>query len=320
MRGSAVDDCREPHLGGSLQARAGAQQSRQDRETPQEAGTSHSVDRETSIQAVNAQRNLDVTGGKMSKALEKLSSGLRVNRAADDATGLAISEKLRAEVRGLNQGARNAQDGISMLQTAEGALNKVHGVLQRMRELSVQAGNSTLSASDRTAIGEEVLTFKTEINNIAARTKFNGLSLLTGGLSTSLDATSQVQTGLALATTVSTNADTVVASKLKSDPLAVTTHTLSKVNAITLRITQGGQSVDAVNTDGTIGADGTAPFTFNGVHTASITVVGVAAKTVDDILTDLNTKTIVTAIGSGSAAYQVGSELSDTISVSYADM
>jgi len=269
---------------------------------------------------VNAQRNLDVTGGKMSKALEKLSSGLRVNRAADDATGLAISEKLRAEVRGLNQGARNAQDGISMLQTAEGALNKVHGILQRMRELSVQAGNSTLSASDRTAIGEEVLTLKTEINNIAARTKFNGLSLLTGGLSTSLDATSQVQTGLALATTVSTNADTVVASKLKSDPLAVTTHTLSKVNAITLRITQGGQSVDAVNTDGTIGADGTAIFTFNGVHTASITVVGVAAKTVDDILTDLNTKTIVTAIGSGSAAYQVGSELSDTISVSYADM
>ena len=274
----------------------------------------------TNIQALNAQRNLDVTGGKMSKAIEKLSSGLRVNRAADDGAGLAISEKLRAQVRGLNQGARNAQDGISMLQTAEGALNEVHGILQRTRELAVQAGNSTLSASDRTAIGEEVLTLKNEINNIASRTKFNGLSLLTGSLSTTQDSTSTVKTGVQLTTTAVVDVAAVDVSKLKADPAGVTTYTLSKVNATTLRITQGGQSTDVVNTDGTIGADGTITFAFNGVHSASITVVGVTAKTVDDILTDLNTKTIVTAIGAGSAAYQVGSESSDTISVSYADM
>ena len=91
----------------------------------------------TNVQALNAQRNLGATGAKMGKALEQLSSGLRINRAADDAAGLAISEKLRSQVRGLNQGTRNAQDGISMIQTAEGALNEVHGMLQRMRELTV---------------------------------------------------------------------------------------------------------------------------------------------------------------------------------------
>src|SRR3979490_1909133 len=118
----------------------------------------------TNTYALNAQRNLGITGRRMGKALEQLSSGLRINRAADDAAGLAISEKLRSQVRGLNQGSRNAQDGISMLQTAEGGMNEVTSMLQRMRELSVQAGNSTLGASDRSAIGEEMLTLKNEID------------------------------------------------------------------------------------------------------------------------------------------------------------
>src|ERR1700675_2753298 len=93
----------------------------------------------TNIDALDAQRNLGMTGAAFSKSVEKLSSGLRINRAADDAAGLAISEKLRAQVRGLNQAQRNAQDGISMVQTAEGALTEVHSMLQRMRELAVQA-------------------------------------------------------------------------------------------------------------------------------------------------------------------------------------
>src|SRR3954469_22508267 len=105
----------------------------------------------TNVMAINAQRNLSITGNKLSKALEQLSSGQRINRSADDAAGLAISEKMRSLIRGLNQGSRNAQDGISMIQTAEGALNEVTAMLQRMRELSVQAGNSTLGNSDRTA-------------------------------------------------------------------------------------------------------------------------------------------------------------------------
>src|ERR671934_1821419 len=106
----------------------------------------------TNVEAFNAQRNLSTTAANYAKSVEKLSSGLRINRAGDDAAGLSISEKLRAQIRGLGQAQRNAQDGISMIQTGEGALNEVHSILQRMRELTVQAGNDTLSSADRTAI------------------------------------------------------------------------------------------------------------------------------------------------------------------------
>ena len=272
----------------------------------------------TNVQALNAQRNLGVTGAKMGKALEKLSSGLRINRAADDAAGLAISAKLRSQVRGLQQGARNAQDGISMIQTAEGALNEVHGILQRMRELTVQAGNSTLSSSDRTAVGEEMLTLKNEINNIASRTKFNGQALLTGALSTSTTdgAAGTLIKGLALATTTTADVASVDVSKLK----AGTTYTFTKVDADTARLSDGTTSVDVDVTDGTIGADGSLTISFSGAHQATISVVGASAKTVSDVLGDLNGKTIITAAGSGSATYQVGSESSDTITVSYTDM
>ncbi|MCS7294464.1 MAG: flagellin, partial [Dehalococcoidia bacterium] len=104
------------------------------------------------VNAVNAQRNLSITGFALAKSIEKLSSGLRINRAADDAAGLSISEKLRAQIRGVMQAMRNAQDGVSMIQTAEGALNEVHSMLQRMRELAVQAANDTLTTEDRAAI------------------------------------------------------------------------------------------------------------------------------------------------------------------------
>ena len=98
----------------------------------------------------------EITGGKLAKALEQLSSGMRINRAADDAAGLAISEKMRSQISGMQQGLRNAQDGVSMIQTAEGALSETHAILQRMRELCVQASSTTLSSSDRQAIGDEL--------------------------------------------------------------------------------------------------------------------------------------------------------------------
>ncbi len=270
----------------------------------------------TNVQALNAQRNLGATGAKMGKALEQLSSGLRINRAADDAAGLAISEKLRSQVRGLNQGARNAQDGISMIQTAEGALNEVHGMLQRMRELAVQAGNSTLGANDRTAIGEEMLTLTNEIDNTASRTKFNGLSLLTGALSTSNAGTGTLAVGTALATTASATVSAVDVSKLK----AGTTYTFTKVDSDTARLSDGTTSVDVDIADATLAADGALTISFSGAHQASITVVGAAAKTTDDVLTDLNGLTIITSGGSGTATYQVGAQSSDTITVDYADM
>ena len=104
------------------------------------------------VPAINAQRNLGITAGRLSKSMERLSSGLRINRAADDAAGLTISEKLRSQISGVNGAVRNSLDGVSMIQTAEGALGEVHGILQRMRLLAIQGANETLSATDRTAI------------------------------------------------------------------------------------------------------------------------------------------------------------------------
>ena len=130
------------------------------------------------IEAINAHRNLGITSSNMGKAMEKLSSGLRINRAGDDAAGLAISEKLRAQVRGLNQAVSNAQDGISMIQTAEGALVETHSILQRMRELAVQAANGTLTGTDQAAIQTKVDQLVAEIGRIATDTKFNTKQLL----------------------------------------------------------------------------------------------------------------------------------------------
>jgi flagellin len=136
----------------------------------------------TNISALNAWKNLSVTGNYMAKSLEKLSSGFRINKAADDAAGLAISEKMRSQTSGLRQAARNAQDGISMIQTAEGALNETHAILQRMRELLVQANNGTNTAEDVAKIQEEIAQLIEEIDGISIRTEFNGLKLLDGNL------------------------------------------------------------------------------------------------------------------------------------------
>jgi len=135
------------------------------------------------ISALNAYRNLTVTNNAMSKSMEKLSSGFRINRAADDAAGLAISEKMRGQVRGLNQAVRNAQDGISLIQTAEGALNESHSILQRMRELAVQSANDTNTLEDRREIQKEVNQLIEEIDRIGETTQFNTKVLLSGGFS-----------------------------------------------------------------------------------------------------------------------------------------
>ncbi|KSW29460.1 flagellin [Cellulomonas sp. B6] len=135
----------------------------------------------TNVAALNAYRNLGTTQGDLSKSLEKLSSGLRINRAADDAAGLAISEGLRAQIGGTKQAVRNAQDGISVVQTAEGALTETHSILQRMRTLSVQAANDGgLSTSAKTNIQDEIGQLKDELTRIADTTQFNGRKLLDG--------------------------------------------------------------------------------------------------------------------------------------------
>ena len=135
------------------------------------------------MNAMNAHRNMGVNNNNAAKAMEKLSSGLRINRAGDDAAGLAISEKMRGQIRGLDQASRNAQDGISLIQTAEGALNETTNILQRMRELSVQAANDTNATTDRQAIKTELVALQDEISRIADTTKFNGKNLINAAAS-----------------------------------------------------------------------------------------------------------------------------------------
>ena len=132
------------------------------------------------IAALNTYRQLTIGNANAAKNMEKLSSGLRINRAGDDAAGLAISEKMRGQIRGLEQASRNAQDGISLIQTAEGALNEVHSILQRMRELAVQAANDTNTVDDRDEIQKEINQLTSEINRIGNTTEFNTQKLLNG--------------------------------------------------------------------------------------------------------------------------------------------
>ena len=135
------------------------------------------------LNAMNAHRQMTGNVSTAGKSMEKLSSGLRINRAGDDAAGLAISEKMRGQIRGLDQASRNSQDSISLIQTAEGALNETHSILQRMRELSVQAGNDTNVSADRTAIKTEIDQLNKEISRISSQTEFNTQKLLDNSFS-----------------------------------------------------------------------------------------------------------------------------------------
>lgn len=132
------------------------------------------------LSAANTNRQLGITTNGLQKSTEKLSSGYKINRAADDAAGLSISEKMRNQIRGLNKASDNAQDGISLVQTAEGALNEVHSMLQRMSELAVQASNDTNQTVDRTALQSEVAQLQTEITRVANKTQFNKQNILNG--------------------------------------------------------------------------------------------------------------------------------------------
>jgi flagellin len=185
----------------------------------------------TNVAAINAHRNLGFNNTQMGKTMEKLSSGYRINRAADDAAGLAISEKMRYQINGYNQAMRNAQDGISMLQTAEGALTEVHAMLQRINVLATQAKNGTLNVDDREKIDLEVQQLLEEINNIANTTKFNDINLLDGSR-TSID----FQVGFESGTIITAQLQSVSTTELGIDGIDV----LNEANA--------GAAMDAVQT------------------------------------------------------------------------
>lgn len=172
------------------------------------------------MSAMNANRQLGVTTGTLSKSTEKLSSGYRINRAADDAAGLSISEKMRSQIRGLNKASSNAQDGISAIQTAEGALNEAHSILQRMNELATQAANDTNTSADRTAVQSEVNALTKELNRIASTTQFNTKNLLDGTFSGK-----KLQVGALANQSISISIGTLKASALGVNALCVSTFT-----------------------------------------------------------------------------------------------
>ena len=193
----------------------------------------------TNVLSINAQRNLNNTQNALGKSLERLSSGFRVNRAADDSAGLAISERLKAQIRSSHQAERNTLDGVSLVQTAEGAFNEISGVLIRIRELAVQSANGTQAASDRDAIDTESDQLVQELTRIANVTKFNGVSLLGGNsVSAAVSFSFQVGTGTTTSDTISVSVQPTKASIFGSGAVDLTALTL----------TSASQSQDAIGT------------------------------------------------------------------------
>ena len=177
------------------------------------------------MNAANTNRQLGITAGNLAKSTEKLSSGYRINRAGDDAAGLSISEKMRGQIRGLDQASTNAQDGISLIQTAEGALNETHSILQRMRELTVQASNDTNVSADRTAIKAELDQLSAEITRIAEETEFNTMTLLDGN-TTEL----KFQVGANEGQTITLELDNMDADTLGVNDVDVSSHDAATAN------------------------------------------------------------------------------------------
>ncbi|MBU3105514.1 flagellin [Clostridium gasigenes] len=188
------------------------------------------------MNAMNANRQMGVNGANNSKSMEKLSSGLRINKAGDDAAGLSISEKMRGQIRGLDQGVRNAQDGVSLIQTAEGGTNETHNILQRMRELAVQSSNGTNITEDRDQIQKEFVQLQGEINRIATQTQFNKQDLLGSAK------TIKFQVGA--------NANETISVSLKvmnTSALAVKTAVVDKQSAATAAITAIDTAIQSVS-------------------------------------------------------------------------
>jgi flagellin len=270
----------------------------------------------TNVSALNGQRNLNLTSMKMGKVLEKLSSGYRINRAADDAAGLGISEKMRAQIRGNTQAIRNSQDGISMIQTAEGAMDEVHGILQRMRELGVQAANDTYDTAARTSIGTELVQLRSEIDRIANATQFNGQSLLTGSLTGSLGGASGTDLIIneAVGAAVATNIEVAGAK--------AGTYTFTSSGAGLITLTSGSGQAQQIAI-GAIAALGTQVLDFNQLG-VKITLNSTAGETAANLVTGLtaaaNDTIVVT--GSGSAALQVGANTTayDTMNIAFNDV
>jgi len=259
------------------------------------------------IAALNTHRQLTGNNTAVGKSLEKLSSGLRINRAGDDAAGLAISEKMRGQIRGLDQAQRNAQDGISLIQTAEGALTETHSILQRMRELAVQSSNDTNTDSDRGELQKEVDQLTKELDRISNTTEFNTQKLLNGDKSGVRNAdqyakfnekTSAAFSSISGAATINTDQS----YNVKITGMSGTTFTLSVTDA------SGAATIKTVSSAGTV-TIGDATITMGSLTTLSI---GEEAT--------FTTRKAVADIQDSSLTFQIGANSSQTMNVSIEDM
>ncbi len=269
----------------------------------------------TNMNSLMAQFNLTKSQGAQTNAMAQLSSGLRINSAKDDAAGLAVSQRMSAQVSSLNQAVRNANDGISMLQTAEGGMAQIQNMLQRMKELGTQAANGTISDTDRGYIATEVGQLKTEMDAIGNSTKFNGQSLLTGALSTTLDVTGTIGTGFAAGAASVTSIDVSAAKGGKTFTIAAY---VAGDNALTLSDGTVSQTVAFV---GGVAANSTRTLNFDQLG-VKFSLSSVAGDTSDLIGAAIDTNTIKTTAGSGAVTLQVGAgtTASDQVSLSFADM
>ena len=297
--------------------------------------------------AMNANRNMGINASNASKSMEKLSSGLRINKAGDDAAGLAISEKMRGQIRGLDQASANAQDGISMIGTAEGALNETHSILQRMRELATQSANDTNTAQDRTNIQSEVTQLTSEIDRIGNQTQFNTKNLLDGSMGKAVAAsTSNVCTssvifagGVAITTASSLTAlqdassnglgiavgDKVTVSFVVNGTTTTATTTVAAATAVstlatmlsasgTLTAATSGTLVDTAVGAGSTGA-------VNGLTISVTDSTGNVRSSATNLLSSFaETTAAADQRVDGSATFQIGSNTSQNLNVSINDM
>ncbi|MDW2884382.1 flagellin N-terminal helical domain-containing protein [Exiguobacterium artemiae] len=273
------------------------------------------------ITALNTHNKLSSATAAQGKSMEKLASGLRINKAGDDAAGLAISEKMRSQVRGLDQASRNAQDGISMIQTAEGALNETHDILQRMRELSVQASNDTNNADDRTEIQKEMNQLTSEVSRIGNNTEFNTQKLLNGnkeGSLTNLAATAGTVTGaVSPGAAVAGDAGNLV---FKVDGGASKTATIATSDTLAAVVgkinTAAGSTIASIDsgklklTSGTTGTSSSISIDASSTA-ASLSYLGLTATTATGA---------AASVKEGAASLQIGANQSQQFTVTINDM
>lgn len=267
----------------------------------------------TNVMSLNAQRNLGKSQSALANSMQRLSSGLRINSAKDDAAGLAISDRMTSQVRGLNQAARNANDGISLAQTAEGALQESTNILQRIRELAVQSANDTNSSSDRTSLNSEVTQLKSELDRIAQTTEFNGKKLLDGTMSATGGSAATFQVGSNAGTnqTISFNIESAKATDLGQVITGVTGLATAAIGTgLTVTAKTSGTAGNSISVTEAI-VTGTAA---GGVVTVSGSAITVTVNTADSLsITDstvaslingnASASALVTATGNGSAEF-----------------